>query len=323
MNWLDLSWLGPEATSAALAAMLNHGCDWIEIVDPDGTLLFASPLAIRSLGEDSGAAWLDSWPERTSVADAFARACNGDTATLSAAIRTGKNTEIRLDMTLVPLGEAAPVLALCRDITQHYLAEARNRTLVIDMQHRVKNALAVVQALATQTLRRAEDTATASEVLTGRIAALASAQELLAPERWSDCTVATVATRVAEPYDPTRFNIDGPALALTPRACVALWIALHELCTNAVKFGALACEAGRIRLDWSVDETAQRLNMRWQEQGGPAVMAPTTTGFGTRLIRDALAAEFGGTVTIDYAPVGLDVAIMGKLGRIIPARDQS
>jgi two-component sensor histidine kinase len=186
------------------------------------------------------------------------------------------------------------------------------------MQHRVKNALAVAQALSTQTLRRASDPAAASEALAGRIAALASAQDLLSPDRWADGTIALVAARAVSTYDESRFQISGPAVPIVARAGISLWMALHELGTNAVKYGALSNAEGKVSLSWTVDENAGRLSMRWQEQGGPSVVEPATKGFGTRLIQDALAAELGGQVTMDYAPDGLDVAITGKLTRIAP-----
>jgi two-component sensor histidine kinase len=308
-----LSWLEPAQATAALTAILTHGGDCVEILGSDGMSRYLGPAGRPALGigtdEDvAGHAWLDAWVMRAAAEAAFEAAKAG---TMARMIGAQRKPSTWWDVTLVPLGTDAPILALSRNVTER-------RLLLIEMQHRVKNALAVAQAMSTQTLRRATDPAAASEALAGRISALAAAQDLLSPDRWADGTIAAVAARTVSAYDESRFQISGPAWPIAARAGISLWMALHELGTNAVKYGALSNADGKVSLSWTIDQNAGRLSMHWREQGGPSVVEPTVRGFGTRLIQDALAAELGGQVTMDYAPDGLDVAITGKLARIAP-----
>lgn len=198
------------------------------------------------------------------------------------------------------------------DVTAHKDAEAHLRLLVNELNHRVKNSLATVQAIAAQTLNVEDVPERVRNALTERLVALARAHDVLTDEKWSGADLREIAAQAGAPHlssdHPERFVIDGPPVNLPPRSAIAVALALHELATNAAKYGALSTRSGRVRISWSArpeaDETV-RLRMVWREADGPPVEPPARTGFGTRLIERGLAAELRGQVRIDYRPEGV------------------
>jgi PAS domain S-box-containing protein len=206
-----------------------------------------------------------------------------------------------------------------RDIEERKQAEARQRLLVNELNHRVKNALATVQAIAAQSLRGEEVAPAARERFMERLMALARANDVLVAESWEGAGLEAVAAQVATPYasgaDAGRFVISGPAVHLSPNTAMAMALALHELATNAAKYGALSRPDGRVELSWQAAEGQFRLT--WRERGGPPVAPPTRTGFGSRLIQRGLTSELKGQVAMDYAPEGLTCTITAPLGEAL------
>jgi len=208
------------------------------------------------------------------------------------------------------------------DITQRKLAEEHLRLMVNELNHRVKNSLATVQGIATQTLRRGDIPAEVREALTQRLLALAAAHDVLTDERWRGADVADLVVAAAAPYtgfeDGEAFETSGPQLYVPPRIAIALALALHELATNAAKYGSLSVPGGKVHLDWSVTREAggSRLRLNWREQGGPPVQLPTKTGFGARLIQRGLSGELGGKVTLEFRPDGLACSMEAILGAV-------
>lgn len=194
-----------------------------------------------------------------------------------------------------------------RDITERKLAEDHLRLMVHELNHRVKNSLATVQAISAQTLRGREVPLEVREALTSRLLALAKAHDVLTDARWAGARLEEIAAQAAEPYGQERFRIEGPGVILPPRAAIAMALAFHELATNAAKYGALSNESGEVQLYWRLKETADapKLELKWLERGGPPVFPPTRKGFGSRLIQRGLAAEFVGEVRMDFPPSGL------------------
>lgn len=200
------------------------------------------------------------------------------------------------------------VLVICTETTQKVLAERRQRLLAEELKHRVKNTLATVQAIAAQSLRGAATLNDAREAFTARIAALSRAQDALSADASQGSDLAEiVSASIAHLGGPDRFRIDGPAVRLAPKPAFALTLMLHELSTNALKYGALRVDSGRIAITWTVERAAvpSQLRVRWEERGGPPVELPTHEGFGTRLIQRGLAADLGGQARIDYEPDGV------------------
>lgn len=173
------------------------------------------------------------------------------------------------------------------DITERKEAEAQQRLLMQELAHRVKNTLAMIQAIASQTLRGATSLEAANETFSARLAALARAHDLLVAGQRANAPMADIASSVVGLQgDPNRFRIAGPDVMLGPRSALALTLVLHELATNAVKYGALSNETGTVELTWRIDEIdgVSQFRLRWQESSGPPVVAPSRRGFGSRLI---------------------------------------
>jgi PAS domain S-box-containing protein len=191
------------------------------------------------------------------------------------------------------------------DVTERRRAEEHQRLLVNELNHRVKNTLAIIQGIAQQTFRGSDVPAARREAFEGRLAALSDAHNLLTRENWDTASIREVLETAVEPYrgGEGRVTLEGPDLRLAPRTAVSLALAVHELGTNAAKYGALSAAAGRVSIRWTAE--GGRLGLLWEESGGPAVTPPETRGFGTRMIERALAPELGGEARIDFRPSGL------------------
>jgi PAS domain S-box-containing protein len=204
------------------------------------------------------------------------------------------------------------------DIGERRRAEKNRELLINELNHRVKNTLAIVQAVAHQTFRQDDVPRQASKTFEDRLAALATAHDLLTRSNWEHTFLDELAEMtIASSGAPTdRVRQQGPRVSLSAKKAVTFAMALHELCTNAIKHGALSTDTGRVDVEWSVSDAPERaFRLDWRERDGPAVSAPSRKGFGLRLIEHGLAHEFGGRVTIDFAPPGLICTIEGALPR--------
>ena len=206
------------------------------------------------------------------------------------------------------------------ETTDKVRGEERLRLMVNELNHRVKNSLATVQAIAAQTLRRADVPPSVRETLLDRLMALSRAHDVLTDDNWSGASLREMALQAAAPYDAIgaagRFDIDGPPVSLPPKRAIAMALAFHELATNAAKYGALSTPSGRVRIAWttSAGPSGPRLRLIWTESGGPPVQPPRTTGFGTRLIQRGLASELHGAIQVEYRESGVVCAIDADLG---------
>jgi two-component sensor histidine kinase/CHASE1-domain containing sensor protein len=202
-------------------------------------------------------------------------------------------------------------MAAEREVTARAAVEARQKLLLDELNHRVKNTLATVQSIAAQSLREASDVESVRVNFENRLIALSQAHNLLTRDGWRGANLSELALTELRPYcglGDERIDLQGPAVWLAPNTAVALGMALHELTTNAVKYGALSNPKGRILLDWSLAEReagAERLTLRWREMDGPPVVPPSRRGFGTRLIAGGLAHQLDGKVDLDFAPTGV------------------
>jgi two-component sensor histidine kinase len=180
--------------------------------------------------------------------------------------------------------------------------------LIEELNHRVKNTLAILQAIAVQTFRGA--TRAEREKFEGRLGALAEAHNLLSKEKWQGSELQDVIRQVLQPYliaGAERIKMFGPKVALTPRLALVLSMIVHEIATNAAKYGALSNDSGRITVDWEVlrEEGAPKLRLIWTETGGPPVTAPVQRGFGSRMIERSARDQLGGEATVDFLPRGV------------------
>ena len=199
-------------------------------------------------------------------------------------------------------------------------AEEQQQLLNRELSHRLKNTLAMVQAIATQTLRGASDIEVAKEVLAARLIALGKAHDILMcgdGESQGTDIQAVVESALGSHEDPDRrrFKFRGPLVPCGARAALSLALMVHELATNAAKYGALSTPDGRVTLAWEIDENANAETVRfiWQEEGGPPVTAPSRVGFGSRLIERGLAGAVGGQVVLRYSPEGVCCTLIAPL----------
>ncbi|MFL5280501.1 MAG: sensor histidine kinase [Rhodopila sp.] len=204
------------------------------------------------------------------------------------------------------------------EITELKRVEDRLRLMVNELNHRVKNTLATVQAIASQTLRRTDPEVRLT--LEARLRALAAAHDVLTQENWEGASLHDVIDGVLAPHGgaaQAQFEITGPPLRLQPRAAVALSMGLHELTTNALKYGALSSAAGMVAIRWMIRPGDQpQLRIDWIERGGPPVTAPATRGFGTRLLERGLAQDLAGAVQLAFAPEGFVCSIDAPLAEV-------
>jgi PAS domain S-box-containing protein len=194
-----------------------------------------------------------------------------------------------------------------RDITERKKAEELQRVLLDELSHRVKNSLAIVQSIAAQTLRGATDIDAARKTLDSRIIALAQAHELLTSHNWTGAHLSDVVARAMQPFETQRIEIAGTPMFISARHALALSMALHELATNAAKYGALSGAQGNLDVRWKIENDCLYLN--WREANGPPVKPPLRRGFGTHLLEAGIFSDLGGHAMLAYHEAGLQCAI--------------
>jgi two-component sensor histidine kinase len=213
--------------------------------------------------------------------------------------------------------------AMARDVAERSWAaveraraEQHQRLLINELNHRVKNTLASVQAIAFQTLKGEIPLADARARFEARLIALSGAHNLLTEGNWGGASLERLVRDATEHLagESARFDIEGEPLRLAPRAALALAMALHELGTNAAKYGALSVDGGRVSIAWR--QEGERLRLEWRERGGPSVEAPRRRGFGSRLIERGLEADLGGGAALHFDPEGLRCEIEASLATI-------
>lgn len=214
-------------------------------------------------------------------------------------------------------GRALNVTGIVRDVTQRKLEEDQRQTLMAELDHRVKNVLATVQALAQQTAKRTTSLEAFLQNFGGRLKAMGSANELLTAARWRGAAIDHLAAAELGALAPGQTGWEGPELFLTPRAANALALGLHELAANAVKFGALSIETGRVNLRWA-RLAAGGFELTWTESGGPTVSQPTRRGFGSTLLEQVTGRELNGEATIDYRPAGVVARLRAGPAAVAP-----
>lgn len=185
-----------------------------------------------------------------------------------------------------------------------------------ELAHRMKNTLAMVQSIISQSLRNAASISEAATTISGRIQALAKAQDLLTGMSVSAAEVSSIARAAVAPHcdGPQRIGIDGPQVYLSAQQALGLSLAIHELATNATKYGALSTPQGRVDIRW-MREGEDGFAFSWHESGGPAVVEPTRRGFGSRLTERIVSDLFGGEATLHFLPAGVVFSLAGRLNQ--------
>jgi two-component sensor histidine kinase len=198
-----------------------------------------------------------------------------------------------------------------RDLTKQKEAEELQRLLLNELNHRVKNTLATIQAITIQTLRTSSDLPSAREALNRRILSLAQAHDLLTMRAWTGANLTDVVMRALDAFAPTQLKLSGTAIDVSPGHALSLSLALHELATNAAKYGALSCPEGRVSVKWGLQNGM--LHLDWEESGGPPVTPPTKKGFGSRLLEELVIRDLEGDTKLTYDVSGVRCSISTAL----------
>jgi two-component sensor histidine kinase len=264
---------------------------------PDDAVLL--PLVTSADAAPRGVLVLAANPYRRRDDDSFDNFASLVARQIASAVVTVETAELDRER-----AKAADLLGL--EIEHRRRIERHQNLLLDELNHRVKNTLATVQAMAIQTLKGVD--VAARDAFLARLFALSSQHDLLTLDNWEGASLEGVVRRALRPYredDRSRFIVEGPAVHLDPKRALALGMGFHELATNAARYGALSNAHGSIHVSWQLVPDSELLKLRWEESGGPAVCAPERRGFGLRLIEHGLGRELGGAVTVDFAPAGL------------------
>jgi two-component sensor histidine kinase len=219
---------------------------------------------------------------------------------------TAENVSLRLLLTQAELNAQALLAQAGIDAKERETSDKLQKLILEELHHRIKNTLATVSAIASQSLRNAPSTEHAQHAIEGRLRALGRAHDLLLQARWTSADLRNIVRGAIEAFDNPevpKFRIEGPDVRIASGVVIAVAMTLNELCTNTTKFGALSVPTGHVDISWTVDQPAFRLNFVWKEHGGPVVEAPTRRSFGTRLI-ETLGRQLKGDVTLSYEPGG-------------------
>lgn len=328
----DLADEGPaperhEVDARFMRSLLAASDDCIKVLSLDGTLSFMSEggqrvMEISDFNAVKGCPWPDFW-QGSGNADAKAAieaARAGRSSRFQGAANTALGNPRWWDVQVSPIpgpdGRPESILSVSRDVTELKRAEERQRLLALELKHRIKNTIAMIQAIANQTLRSGAELADAKAALMDRLKNMGDAQDLLTQSAWSRARMHELVASVVKPQgEADRIGFDGPDVELSSKCALAMSLALHELTTNAMKYGALSGEAGRIDVAWTIDRAANPPQFRfaWRETGGPVVSPPSQLGFGSRMIERALAGYFAGTAGMEYPPTGVVFTLVAPL----------
>jgi two-component sensor histidine kinase/CheY-like chemotaxis protein len=252
---------------------------------------------------------------------------SGPTTNISKEFLTAEIDSLRLLLEQAGIDAKVLLAQAGIDAKEREAADKLQKLILEELHHRIKNTLATVSAIASQSLRTATSIEHGQNAIEGRLGALGRAHDLLLQARWANSDLASTIAGATAPYDnegTTRISIAGPDIKITSGAVIALAMTLNELCTNTTKFGALSVPGGSIEVVWKIDEGRQRLHLTWIEKDGPPVRAPQRQSFGTRLM-GSLGQQLKGDVQLAYAPTGfmyvLDVPMTSLVEQ--PAKDAS
>jgi PAS domain S-box-containing protein len=318
-TWLALNAL--EKTSAMIESRERELRDFLENasvgmhwVGPDGIVLWANRTEMEMLGftreEYIGHHIAEFHADRPAIEDILNRLTKGETLNNYEARLRCKDLSVRHVLinsnVLWEEGKFIHTRCFTRDITERKQSEQQIALLAHEAEHRAKNVLATVQA--TVHLSQADTTEGLKEAIEGRIRALANVHKLFVESRWNGAELRTLVEEELAAYADGRVHIAGPNLLLQPDTAQAIAVAVHELATNAAKYGALSTSDGQIHVDWSRAADG-RLILHWKEVGGPPVKPPTRRGFGSRVMKSIIAGQLKGETRFDWHAEGLSCEI--------------
>lgn len=317
-----------EALAERLAAIVESSDDAIISKSLDGVIMSWNIGATRLFGyapdEIVGQSIMMLIPpdRHDEEVDILSRVSRGEHIEHYETIRQRKDgSQVWVSLTVSPLkdarGKVFGASKIARDMTERRRADEHRQVLMGELNHRVKNTLAVIQSIASRTLSHASTIEEARDAFGSRLINLAKAHDILTRESWMGANLAEIVADTVKPHASSqdRFRIEGPDVHLAPSAALAIAMALHELATNAAKYGALSTEKGHATIGWEVSgaHVDRRLALHWTESGGPKVAPPTRAGFGSLMIQRVLAAELGGEVNVTYESSGVVCTISAPI----------
>jgi two-component sensor histidine kinase/DNA-binding response OmpR family regulator len=241
--------------------------------------------------------------------------------TAQEAVLSAENDSLRLLLEQAGIDAKVLLAQAGIDAEEREAADKLQKLILGELHHRIKNTLATVSAIASQSFRAAPSIEHGQKAMEGRLLALGRAHDLLMQVSWSNASLTHTFIGATEPYDSQgarRFHFNGPDVRITSGAVIALAMTFNELCTNTTKFGALSTPAGRVEITWTINDEKQRLLLTWTERGGPSVQPPARRSFGTRMM-ESLGQQLDGQVRLNYDPSGFVYALDVPLGSIIAA----
>jgi two-component sensor histidine kinase/CheY-like chemotaxis protein len=272
---------------------------------PTDSRFFGKPLVVKQmigeLQEMVGAGALKILPDASLLSEVRQGEMARSQERLSA-----ENDTLRVLLEQAGIDARALLAQAGIDAKEREAADKLQKLILEELHHRIKNTLATVSAIASQSLRMATSIEHGQQAIEGRLVALGRAHDLLMQGNWANASLEATVRGATEPYDGKgggHFSIDGPDVRITSGAVIALAMTFNELCTNTTKFGALSVPNGRVEIAWTIDEESQRLRMTWIETGGPTVKAPSRRSFGTRMM-GSLGQQLTGKVELEYQPSG-------------------
>jgi two-component sensor histidine kinase len=233
---------------------------------------------------------------------------------------TAENDSLRLLLEQASIDAKVLLAQSGIDAKEREAADKLQKLILEELHHRIKNTLATVSAIASQSLRTAPSIAHGQQAIEGRLLALGRAHDLLLQVSWANAGLEHIIRGATEAYDSQsegRFTITGPDIKMSSGAVIALAMTLNELCTNTTKFGALSVPTGRIAIDWTIDPSTERLKLVWRETNGPQVQAPTRRSFGTKMM-GSLGQQLSGQVKLSYEPSGFVYELDVPLSSLVP-----
>jgi two-component sensor histidine kinase len=317
---------------AFTASVLASSTDCIKVMDLDGRLAFMTEggmkvMEISDFNAVRGCPWPDFWQGAGNIAarNAIANAAAGQSSHFTGKADTFAGTPRWWDVSVSPIlgadGKPDRILSVSRDMTALLEAQEQQQLLNGELGHRLKNVLALVQSIANQTFRQSDSVGEANAAFASRLAALGKATDVLTSTAWKSASLDDVVKAGLTSIDGMmhRVSFDGPAMKLDSQVALALTLALHELTTNACKYGALSNDSGTVSLSWDHEpvenSTDTRFNLQWQERGGPPVPPPTRKGFGSKMIERSLRSYFRGETSLLFDPEGVVFRIDAPLPR--------
>ena len=296
---------------------------------PENSRFFGKPLGVEQMITELqamvGAGSLRIFPDATELpADQALQAMEtmGDSSrSAQEVVLSAENDSLRLLLEQAGIDAQTLLVQAGIDAEEREAADKLQKLILGELHHRIKNTLAMVSAIASQSFRAAPSIEHGQKAMEGRLIALGRAHDLLMQVSWANASLTHTLSSATEPYDSQgdrRFHFNGPNIRITSGAVIALAMTFNELCTNTTKFGALSVATGRVEITWTIDESKQRLRLVWSERGGPAVEPPTRRSFGTRMM-ESLGQQLTGQVRLAYEPGGFIYALDVPLGSVAAA----